>query len=399
MRIAIHDYAGHPFQFGLSRRLAACGHEVRHFFFAGDSGPKGDARVAPDDPPTFSIEPIAISGNYSKGDLFDRRSKDRNYGKIASRKIMAFRPDVVLSGNTPTEAQDLILRAARRRQVPFVFWMQDFYSLAITRLLGGRWFGLGALIAAYYRRLERRQLRASAGVVLVSDTFQDGLAQLGIRQVPVAVIPNWGALSEIPVREKQNPWAKANAAASRFVVLYSGTLGLKHDPQILLRLADRLVDLTDLQIIVAAEGLGATALREALETQPRPNLLMKPLQSVADFPDMLGSADVLLAVLERDAHAFSVPSKVLSYLCAGRPVLLSAPAGNLASLTVAASNAGFVVEPGDVRALEERIRFLLDHPDQRQALGAAARRFAEQTFDLDTVAARFETVLEAAVAA
>ena len=43
------------------------------------------------------------------------------------------------------------------------------------------------------------------------------------------------------------------------------------------------------------------------------------------LPDVLGSADVLVAILEPDAGVFSVPSKVLSYFCAGRPVLLAVP--------------------------------------------------------------------------
>ena len=41
---------------------------------------------------------------------------------------------------------------------------------------------------------------------------------------------------------------------------------------------------------------------------------------------MLASADVLVALLETDAGAFSVPSKVLTSLSAGRPILAAIPA-------------------------------------------------------------------------
>lgn len=60
MRIAIHDYAGHPFQLQLSRELARRGHVIRHFYFGGDAGPKGATTRSDTDPDTFSIEPIQI---------------------------------------------------------------------------------------------------------------------------------------------------------------------------------------------------------------------------------------------------------------------------------------------------------------------------------------------------
>ena len=49
-------------------------------------------------------------------------------------------------------------------------------------------------------------------------------------------------------------------------------------------------------------------------------------------------------MIEADAGKFAVPSKVPSYMCAGRPILLAAPKENLAARTVARANAGIVVE-------------------------------------------------------
>ena len=75
-RIALHDYCGHPFQFELSRELARRGHEVRHFFFAEDMGPKGNTGRLSSDPANFSIEPISIGRPYSKQNLLRRRQAD-----------------------------------------------------------------------------------------------------------------------------------------------------------------------------------------------------------------------------------------------------------------------------------------------------------------------------------
>src|SRR5262249_46183353 len=154
---------GHPFQFELSRELARRGHQVRHFFFAEDAGPKGNAQQSPDDPDSFSVEAISIHRPYSKRNLIRRRQADVLYGRLASERIASFAPDVTLSGNTPLEAQAKILETTHREDSAFVFWMQDFYSLAAAKILSRKIPLLGRVIATYYKRLEATMLCRSDG--------------------------------------------------------------------------------------------------------------------------------------------------------------------------------------------------------------------------------------------
>ena len=108
---------------------------------------------------------------------------------------------------------------------------------------------------------------------------------------------------------------------------------------------------------------------------------------------MLGSADVLVSLLDADAGAFCVPSKVLSYMCAGRAVLGAMPLENLAARVVIDQNAGRVVEPDDVAGFRTAAIELLDSPQLRADCGAAARRYAEANFDVDRIADRMERLL------
>lgn len=397
MRIAVHDYAGHPFQFELSRQLAREGHEVRHFYFAGDAGPKGDAKVRADDAPGFSVDPIDLDGAYSKDKLFQRRAMDIRYGREAGARIAAFRPDVVISGNTPVEAQEPLMRAAQGAGAAFVFWMQDFYSLAVKRILGRKWFGAGAAVAAWYEHLEAGQLRRSDAIVLISDDFLSGLAELKVRDADLEIIPNWGALDSLPVRPRANSWSAAQGLEGKFNFLYSGTLGLKHDPLVLTALADAFATDPTVVVTVVAAGQGADMLRAELEARPRPNMSLLPLQPMEVLPEVLGSADVVIALLEEDAGRFSVPSKVLSYLCAHRPIILSAPRENLAARILADAGAGVVVEAGDATGLVAAARRLHDDDELRTAMGISGRTYAETNFDVTAVAARFQAVFQRAI--
>jgi glycosyltransferase involved in cell wall biosynthesis len=392
LRILVHDYAGHPFQFDLSRALARRGHVVLHAYFAGDQGPKGQIGRLPDDPDSLTIEGVSLDQPYDKGDLFGRRRNDVRYGGVMGQLITRFAPDVVISGNTPLDAQGQIQAASSRAGAAFVNWIQDFYSAAISELLSSRWFGLGRMVAARYERVERQQLQASEHIVVISEDFRPLVQRAGVSLGKVTVIPNWGPLGNIPSRPKANTWSKTHGLAGKFVFAYSGTLGLKHNPALLTALADRFADRADVAVVVAASGLGFDELKSTVARQPRPNLRLAPLIDFADYPDYLGGADVLIAVLEKDAGRFSVPSKVLAYLCAGRPILLSAPPQNQAAQLVTSINAGAVTAPDDAAAFLAAAEELYANAKYRRDCGDRGRAYAETNFDVEHVTDRFEAL-------
>jgi glycosyltransferase involved in cell wall biosynthesis len=398
MRIAIHDYAGHPFQFDLSRALARRGHEVGHFYFSGDKGPKGAAQL-PGDPTGFSVHPVGIGRDYDKRKFVRRALDDMAYGRAVAKAVCAFRPDVVLSANTPLESQRFLLAAAHRADAAFVFWMQDFYSLAVKRILRDRWAGLGRLIARYYLALEQRLLRAGDAIVYISPDFPALTKTFKLKRAPTYVVPNWASIDNIPVRDKDNAWSRANGLAEPFVFLYSGTLALKHNPDLLWSLARRFADRGDVVVAVAACGVGRDALEKKLAQEPLPNLRLFDLQPLQALPDMLGAADVLVALLEGDAGEFSVPSKIPSYYCAGRPVLLSAAMNNLAARTTLLNGCGQVSPPDDVNAFLTAAQRLVDDAPLRKAAGANARAYAEAHYRIESITDRFEGILMDAIVA
>jgi colanic acid biosynthesis glycosyl transferase WcaI len=275
----------------------------------------------------------------------------------------------------------------------FIFWMQDFYSLAAARILGRKLPVLGHAIGAYYKYLEASMLRQSDAVVLISDDFRSALRGLGVDDAFTEVIPNWGALDELPLRPKDTAWASERQFSDKFVFLYSGTLALKHNPDLLWSLAERFEADPQVVIAVVASGVSYEALKARCASQPKPNLQLLPLQPMEVFPDLLGSADVLVALLESDAGPFSVPSKVLNYLCAGRPILLSAPSDNLSTRIVENAGAGVCVPPGGRKGFCCGSRPAAKAPKSRASMAAAGRAYAEGAFNIGAIADRFEETL------
>ncbi|MEP2680144.1 MAG: glycosyltransferase family 4 protein [Sulfitobacter sp.] len=386
--IMVHDYAGHPFTAELSRELARNGYIVHHVFFAGDKGPKGKNLHEAHDPDLLSFHAIDIDRDYSKTNLFARRSCDIEYGNKIATLIEELRPDIVLSGNTPTETQEPILRATKKHAAKFIFWCQDFYSIAAKEILSKKIPVLGAMIGNYYTHLEKRQMRNSDHIVHITEAFRQQTDEWGIPAENVSVIPNWAAISAISVRDRENSWSAAQQLSAGRRIIYSGTLALKHNPRLLMALA-KSIDPPD-ELIVIANGVGMEWLRE--QKLGKPTLRCLSLQPIEVFEDVLASSDVLVAVIEEDAGRFSVPSKVLSYLCAGRPIVLAAPADNLAAKIVAETGAGLISEPADINAFVQSVQSYLKNPEDRRASGLAGRIYAEETFQIDSVARSFDSI-------
>ena len=389
MNILVHDYAGHPFQVQLSRQLAQWGHQVTHVYYADDHGPKGDFERRATDAPSLRLIGVTLGRTVDQTALLGRFLRDAAYGKAVARIIADTKPSVVLSANTPSEAQDRIIKACRHHDARFVFWLQDVLSVAYAMVLTRQLGRLGAAIGRYYKWLERKQFRQSDAIIAISEDFRP-IAAAGSDAGKVTVIENWGVLEDIPVRPKDNPWARERGLEGEFVFLYSGTLGRKHNPNLLVVLAET----TGNRVVVAAQGVAVPDLTKASQTEwSLRTLSMLPLQPANQFPDMLGTADVLVAMIEATAGTFAVPSKILSYMCAGRPILLAAPKVNLAAETVRRADCGIVVEPDDTAGFLAAALRLRDDAALRARLGANARAYAERTFDIAAISARFETIL------
>ena len=392
MRLVVHDYCGHPFQVHLSRNMAMRGHEVTHIYFKDDPGPKGAFNSRTDNPPSLKFVGITLGGTVKQTALLARRFNDVAYGSRAGQIILDLHPDAVISGNTPTEAQGVIIRVCKAADIRFVYWLQDIFSVAVTKLVSKELGFVGKVAGWYYQVLERRQFRDSDSIVVVTEDFAP-LARSWGGDEKVSVIENWAAIDDIAVGEKDNDWSRQHGLSDSFAFVYSGTLGRKHNPELLLRLAEETASYGSGLVVVVAQGVSVKQLRDEQVARRIAPLKLLPIQPAEALPDVLATADVLVAMIEADAGTFAVPSKVLSYMCAGRPILLAAPKANLAARTVEKARAGIVVDPSDEAGFLAAARRLRDDPQLRASLGANGRDYAERTFDMKRITDKFERVL------
>lgn len=395
MRILVHDYSGHPFQVELSRELARRGHAVTHSFCPGWVSGKGHLQAEPGE--TLVFDPVGPTEPIAKDRFVRRVLTEAVVGWELLRQVRRTRAQAAMLSNAqiPTLVIFALGMALLRR--PWVLWHQDVYAVAVKAFAGDKLGRKFRLVAGVFSVAEKWVSRRASAIVVIAPSFVPVHEAWGTGD-KVTVIPNWAPLEEIRPVPRKNDWAIDHRLDDTATLLYSGTLGLKHNPTLLVALARQVIDAgRPVRLVVVNEGPAVEVIRAEAERLEVPVTLL-PFQPYERLSEVLGSGDILVVLLERQAGAFSVPSKTLSYLCAGRPVLGMMPAENLASELV--GRAGGLVVPPDESSLAEAAGWaarVLDDQDLRDELGLASRDLAEQEFALAGCADRFEAILRGGV--
>ncbi|MGV0724054.1 glycosyltransferase family 4 protein [Mycolicibacterium elephantis] len=393
MKLVVHDFAGHPGQLQLSRELARRGHVVEHHYCQSVATGQGATVRRSDDPSSFSVHGISLDSEFARYSPVRRIGQELKYGWLSTRAIFAIQPDVVIFANYPVLPLFFVVLALRVRGIPYISWWQDVYSEAVGTTARQRLKLFGGVIAWLVDRVEYTIARRAAAIVPIADAFVGKLDSWGITENKVRVIPNWGALDEVPTRPRSNSWSQTHGLDDFSVVMYAGTLGLKHDPSVIAEMARAIPD--DCRLVVVSEGMGREWLQENCGGTDK--LVLMDYQPYEELPDMLASADVFLVILEPDASRYSVPSKILNYLCAARPVLALLPGENAAAQMLNDARAGIVSPPGDTTGAQRALSQLIFSSELRAELGRNGRRYAEHVFDIASVGDGFENVIRFAV--
>ncbi|PWC97429.1 glycosyltransferase family 4 protein [Azospirillum sp. TSO5] len=393
-RIVLHDYGGYSFPIQLARWLAGQGHEVLYLYSADVEAPRGRLAQSAGDPAGLRIEAVSTGRSLPKYALLRRWWQEMDYGARLGARTTAFRPDVVLSTNTPPAVQAALLKALRKRNLPLLCWVQDIFSVGAAEILKGKPALLRWAACRFLERVEFATMRDAAGLVVISEDFLPVLARYGVRHPRNAVVENWAPQGEIRPLPKDNPWSRAHGLADRFVFLCAGTMGMKHNPDLLAALARSFRNDPEVRVVVVSQGIGRRWLETVKQAEALDNLLLFDFQPFETLSQVLASADVGVVVLEAFAGTLSVPSKVYSHFCSNRPILGAIPATNHAHRLIRDRKAGLCVEPTDETGFIATAMRLRQDAALRQSYADGQAAYAAEAFDIDRIGGRFSALIE-----
>jgi colanic acid biosynthesis glycosyl transferase WcaI len=181
---------------------------------------------------------------------------------------------------------------------------------------------------------------------------------------------------------------------NKFVVLYAGTMGLVSGAEVVLEAAQVLQSYPDILFLFVGEGQIKDRLKEQVQTSRLTNVCFLPFQPRERLSEVQSTADVSLVTLAPGRGKTSVPSKVLGYMAAARPVVASGDHDCDTADTIRQAQCGLIVQPGNGQELAKALLSLYHNPDQREAFGQAGRQYFLQHFDRRVVMEKYLALID-----
>ena len=275
----------------------------------------------------------------------------------------------------------------------YVLLFYDIYPDAMERM---GMLKAGSCASRCWRRLSRRAMLRSAGVITIGERMAETLRG-HLRpsdDVPIEVIPNWADTSFIrPMPRDENPFARRHGLVGKFVVLYSGAFGATHDVDSIVAAARMLQDLPEVHFVLIGGGTRREQVEKRVREAALANLTLLDFQPLETLPYSLASADCQIVCLDEGYEGISVPSKTYNALAAGSAVLAVSPPDTELTELVARHGVGRHIPPRSPEALADAVRFYYENPAALVEARAAARGLAEHRYSLDAGAEHYARYL------
>lgn len=311
----------------------------------------------------------------------------------ALRLLLEDKPDVIVAEMAPVISSPFIILAAKLLGVPVANYIKDLFPEAVESAAMIRQGGLMARVALWVDRITC--LLSDVNIVL-SESFKEILEKS--RRIPsekIEVISDWIDGSNIKPTSRENPWREEmGIPADKFVAMFAGTMGLASAADVLVDVAAELKKTghDDMLLICIGEGLLKPEMVRRSAELGLDNIRFLPFQPEERLSEVQSTADILLLTMDKSHAVSSVPSKLITYMAVGRPVLCAVDPGSEIAKRVALAQCGVVVPPGDAAAIAESLIGMKADRGEWHARGVNARMFFQGHMDMPNAMARFHSL-------
>jgi colanic acid biosynthesis glycosyl transferase WcaI len=291
---------------------------------------------------------------------------------------------------------------------PTVAWVARFiagwhripYTIAINDLASAAASDVGVVrsstLLKFLEKVEYAAYLPAAGATVLCEGFREALVAHGYASERIRLIRSPVNTSAIRPNTDGSSFRTANGIGKdEFVVLWAGSMGVKQDLMAPVEAAAMLLDThPSVRWVFIGEGELKPMLVDTIrERKIGHRVTVLPLQPESELSAMYGAADVLLLSQLRTMRNSVIPSKLLTYMAAGKPVLAAVDELSEGASILKAVQGGVIVAPENARALADGLLALMQDDEKRLHAGLRNRQRAEEAFDCQRVWAQQEAFL------
>ena len=207
-------------------------------------------------------------------------------------------------------------------------------------------------------------------------TLSEGMAKLLERycsKEKIVVISNWVASDQLkPIAKSANPFIKEHKLENKFVIMYSGNIGLTHNVDTIIEIAIFFKNDKSIHFVIIGEGNKKKDLIEETRKFSLNNCLFLTWQPYEKLKYSLGAADLSVITLTNEAASVSVPSKTYNLLAVGSPLLCISPENSEISALMRKHNCGISYRNDEIQGMIDIIYKLKEDKNYHNELSKNA---------------------------
>lgn len=250
------------------------------------------------------------------------------------------------------------------------------------------------LLIRLFRVMEAFLYRHFPHVVAHSEGTRQYVINRGAAPEDVTTIANWVDTCALKPGEKHNHVREALGLQDRFVVSFAGIMGYSQDLETVLQAAAILANRPEIAFLLVGDGVKKPHLQNMARTYNLRNVTFLPMQPKEKYLDILHASDLCLVTLRKEVKTPVVPSKIISIMAAGRPVLACLPLDGDAPCLINDAQAGFCLPAGRPDLLAEAVLGFSQDGDLGEKMGEQGRQYAVQHLSLSHAVERLERLFE-----
>lgn len=309
------------------------------------------------------------------------------------RKLAEFiedKPDAILSSSPSLLSFLGAQRLAKKMGARLVFEVRDIWPLTLTEIGG---FSPKHPFIRLMQWIEDKAYRDADAVISNLKNSYVHMSSRGLDTTNFTWVPNGFSLEEVNKKTPLNAQAINQLPQNKFIVGYTGTMGVANALGILIEAADQLKFLPDIAFVLVGSGKEKAALKALVEERGLRNVFfVDPIPKV-EIQAMLCRFDVCyIGWLNDPMYQYGIAAnKIFDYLYSGRPIIHSFSG---ACDPIVEAGAGLQVPAQDSDMLAKTILKLYQMlPAERAKMGEKGRKAALECYEYGPLTEKLAGVL------
>ena len=341
---------------------------------------------------------IYRSYSYIPHNLKNKFERLRNYFSFALSSFINFRKilkyeknvDIIIASSPPISVAIIGTYMSYIAKKPLIIDLRDIWpdaALSLNIVKKNFWIMI-------ITKLEMWSYNRSSKILVNSPGLKDVLIrQKHIDNKKIIYLPNG---FDFDLLKYVKP-PKNLKEHKKFIVMYSGLLGLAQNPLIFIDMAINLQEYPNIQILIVGEGIYKKDLKYQIEQYHLNNILLLNYMSRTEVLNLINNADLMLITYKHnDMFRNNIPSKLFEFLALGKPILINLEGEG--SKIIKESQSGECINTENGKELAMTILKYYNNQQLLKIWGQNGKQYVQKYFDQTKLSQQLNDLIQSIIA-